>query len=128
VGGLAVVLLLIAGLAHRDLRRLRSGTMPDPTDPRAYRKRLWATSGVLLVVLALVSGLHARDALAKGESLWPVAIGLALAVAIVGGVFVVAGRAGPVQARAKLARTMRWVVPAAVALALLRLAVMLFDR
>lgn len=123
--GLAVILLGIAGLAHRDLQRLRSGTMPDPTDPRVYRKRLWATSGVLLAVFALVSGLHARDALAKGESPWPVVIGLALAIAIVGGVFVVAGRAGPVHAKARLARAMRWIVPAAVALALLRLAAML---
>ncbi len=126
--GLAVTLLLFAGLVHRDLRRIRTGAPSELSAPTAYRRRLALTSLLLVPAFALIGGFHIRDALEKGESVLPGAIGLGVAVVIVGGVFFFAGRQGPIRARERSARILRWVAPIAAGIALLRLVAFLFGK
>ena len=91
------------------------------SDPAAYRRRLALIGVVLLPVLVLIIGFHAQNALEKDESIVPVVLGLVLVLAILGGVFFFAARKGPVEARVRAAKLMRWLAPIAVGVALLRL-------
>jgi hypothetical protein len=126
VVALALVLAFLAFLVHRDVRRAHSGAPSEATDPAAYRRRLALVGAVLLPLLLLITGYHAKDALERGESIVPVALGLALSLAIIGGVFFYAARNGPGEARARAAKLIRWVAPLAIGVALVRLLVFLF--
>jgi hypothetical protein len=119
---------MFAGLVHRDIRRLRSGAPSEASDPKAYKRRLALTSLVLLPAFVLITGFHLRDAIERGESVVPVVIGLCLAIAIVGSVFFFAGRDGPLKARERSARLLRWVAPIAGGIALLRLVAVLLGK
>src|SRR5262249_18121 len=126
--GLAVTLLLFGGLAHRDLRRIPIGAPSELSDPKAYKRRLALTSLLLLPAFALIGGFHMRDAIEKRESVLPVVLALCLASAIVGGAFFFVGRDGPVEARERSARILRWAAPIAGGIALLRLIAMVLGK
>ncbi|MEJ7730996.1 MAG: hypothetical protein WKG00_17485 [Polyangiaceae bacterium] len=126
--GLATLLGIFAAAVHVDLHRARAGVPAAPPDLRTYRRRLVVSSVVLAIAFALVSGLHARDAVAKGESLAPVFIAMAIAVAIVAAIFIPAARHGPAAAQLRSARILRWAVPLAIGVALVRLVIMLVSR
>jgi hypothetical protein len=118
--GLALMLLLLAASAHRDLRRIRTNAPSELSDPKAYRRRLMRTALLLLPVLALISGSHIRDAIEKGESILPEVLFFGLVAAIVGGVFFFAAREGPLKAQERSRRILRWAIPLLLGSALLR--------
>ena len=126
--GLATLLGTFAAALHVDLRRARAGIAVGPPSLRTYRRRLIVTSVVVAIGVALVSGLHARNALAKGESLAPVFIALAIAVGIVAAVFIPAARHGPAAAQLRSTRILRWAVPLAIGVALVRLVMLLVSH
>jgi hypothetical protein len=121
VAGLFAFFFAVTVLCHVQLgtRRKRRRALLD--DPRAYRRRLIGSGAVLVPILALVFGWHTRDALSKGESLWPEVIGLVVVLSILGGTFYYAAREGPAQSAARAARVARWIVPLAMGVAALRL-------
>jgi hypothetical protein len=102
------------------LRRMRKTGRTELTDARAYRTRLILTGAMLVPLPALVFGWHTRDVLRRGESPWPVVLGVALVIAILGGVGFYALREGPAEATARSARILRWAAPLAIGLAALR--------
>jgi hypothetical protein len=126
--GLAALLGIFATAVHVDLRRARAGIPAAPPDLPTYRRRLAVAAVIVAIAFALVSGLHARDALAKGESLAPVFIALGIAVAIVAAIFIPAARQGPAAAKLRSARILRWAVPLAIGVALVRLVIVLVSR
>jgi hypothetical protein len=125
--GLVTLFGLFAAAVHVDLRRARSGIPATPPDLPTYRRRLAVAAVIVAIAFALVSGLHARDALAKGESLAPVFIALGIAVGIVAAIFIPAARQGPVAAQLRSARILRWAVPLAIGVALVRLVILLVS-
>jgi hypothetical protein len=126
--GLGVLLLFFAGLAHRDLRRIRSGAPSELSDPKAYRRRLVATSAWLLPLLLLIGAFHVRDALEKGESVLPSAIASGLAMLIVAGIFFFSGRDGPWLAQQRSVKVLRWLSPMVIAFALLKMIGILIGK
>lgn len=101
----------------RGLRR--HGTM-ELTDPRSRRARLIASGALLLPILVAITGFHARDALERGESVWPVLVGAILTVAVLAGTALYVLREGHTQASARSARLLKWVAPIAAGIAALR--------
>ena len=126
--GLAAFFGVFAAAVHVDLRRARSGVPAAPPSQRSYRRRLAITAGVMAVAFAGIGGLHARDALAKGESVAPVLIALGVAAAIVAALFIPAVRHGPAAAQQRSTRIMRWALPLMLFLAALRLLFFLVNR
>lgn len=116
--GVMAFFALFAALAHRDLGRLRAGQ--DPLDPAVYRARVRESLTVMLALVGLVSVAHGLEARARGEPVAVVAVGALLALAVVGGTARFVSRNGPSEAAGRIARAMRWLVPAAVVVALLR--------
>lgn len=117
--GVLAFFVLMAALVHRELGRLQQGH--NARDPAAYRTRVRESLGVMGVLAAAVSAWHAQDAQSRGESLVPVAAGLVLALAVLGGTVLFVARRGPEEAARRGAALVRWLVPAAVVLAVLRL-------
>jgi len=109
---------LFAAMAHRDLGRLRAGV--NPLDPEVYRERLRETLAFVGLLVMAVSVAHGVDARAKGESLIPVVVGALLSVAVLGGTVGFVTRQGPAAVAGRSAKILRWVVPAGVVIALLR--------
>jgi hypothetical protein len=126
--GVGFFLLVFAGLVHRDLQRRRAGAPSEINDPQAYQRRLRFTALAFLPVFLLIGGFHLQNAMQKSESVLPGLIGLVLAASILGAMFYFGGRAGPHQARERSARILRWAVPIAGGVALLRLVVFLLKR
>ena len=91
-----------------------------PVDQKAYRRRLAVAGAFLLALLLLVFGWHARDALGRGESLWPVVLGIVIGLAAIGGTVSYVTREGRTNVRPRSARLMRWAIPVAAAVAALR--------
>jgi hypothetical protein len=120
--GAAAFFGAFALLSHVRLGRLRATGRTDADDPVAYRQRLAITGALLLVLVAGVSLAHARDALARGEPLAPVVIAGVASIAIVVGTGAYVLRDGRGQANARSRRLLAWAVPAAIAIAVLRLA------
>ena len=89
-------------------------------DPRTVRRRLAVVGVILLPLLLLVFGWHARDALRHGESLWPVVLGAGLSLAVLGGTVAYVTREGRANVARRAARLMKWVAPIAAAIAALR--------
>lgn len=114
---------LFAAMAQRDLGRLRADA--DPLDPAVYRERLREALAVIGLLAMGVSIAHGVDARAKGESLAPVALGMALVVAFVAGVVAYVARRGPGEAAGRSAKILRWAAPLAFAVALLRVVALL---
>lgn len=102
------------------LRRLRKTRQTELTDPKAYRTRLVLTGVMLAPLLVLVFGWHAGDALKRGESLWPVVLGVVGSLAILGGTGFYVLREGHTHVAARSARLIRWAAPLAAAVAALR--------
>ncbi|MFZ5788699.1 MAG: hypothetical protein ACOY3Y_19855 [Acidobacteriota bacterium] len=121
VAGVAVFFAFLTVLCDLSLRKLRRSGRLGSTDARSQRTRLIITGAVLLPLVLLVFGWHARDALLQGQSLWPVVLGAALSLAVLGGVAFYVVRDGTANAARRSARLMRWVVPALVVVAALRL-------
>jgi len=126
--GVGLALGLFALLAHRDLRRLRSGAPSEMASPAAYRRRVIRTASALLPLFLLVTGFHLRDALNRKESVVPVVLALFLMLAIAGGMTFYIAHNGPVEARARSAKLLRWAAPAVVGVALLRLLAYVFGH
>ncbi len=126
--GLIGALALFTGLAHRDVVRLKAGRPSLPVTPEQYRRRLLMTGLALTPFLLLIGGFHASDAVDRGESLLPVAIGLLIPVALIGGLFLYAARLGPKNAANRSLRIQRWAVPLAIGIALLRLIALLLGH
>ncbi|MGC4086373.1 MAG: hypothetical protein QM756_00470 [Polyangiaceae bacterium] len=126
--GLALVLFLTAWLTQRDVRRLQAGESRQPLDAAAYRRRLVSSGVPIAVAVAAMSGLHIRDALARGESVAPVLLALGLSLLLVGALFLKAARLGPMKVGEWSSLLLRWVVPLAGAAALLRLVMLLSKR
>jgi hypothetical protein len=120
--GVAFFLLVLAGLAQRDLRRLRSGAPSEIEDPHAYKRRLQFTALAFLSLFLLIGWFHTKDALEKGDSVVPELISLAFVAGILGCGFYLVARDGPLKARERAARMMRWIAPIVFGIALLRLA------
>ena len=114
-----------AALAHLDLRRIRRGALPEASDPRAYRRRLAFTFIFLVPLIVLIGWFHFHDAVMRGESIVPVAAGICIPIGIIAAIFFFAGRRGPGEGRKLSARILRWAVPIAGGIALLRLIAML---
>lgn len=117
-GGVLLVLLALAALAHRDVRR--AGAAPGPLDLRAYRRRLALTALILLVPIGGISAYHLRAAAEAGESPWAAGLAVLFPVLLLFGFLSWAGVVGPVAAPARAARWLRWAAPAALVLAILR--------
>jgi len=126
--GIALTFAFFSFLTDRDLRRARSGVSAQPPDPAAYRRRLAWFALALLPGLVLVIGYHAQDALERGQSIVPVVLGLGLVLGILGAVFFFVARKGPDAARVRAAKLMRWLVPVAFVVALLRLLAFAFGH
>jgi hypothetical protein len=103
------------------LRRLRRRGRDELTDPRASRTRLAFAGAMFAPFLVLIFGGHARDALRRGESLWPVVLGALLSLSILGGTTFFVLRDGQAHAAARSARLLKWVAPIALGVAALRL-------
>ena len=104
-----------------NLRKLRKRGRAELTDPRAYRTRLAFAGAMLAPFLILIFGWHGKDALQRGESLWPVVLGGLLILSILGGTGFYILRYGQAQAAARSARLLKWVAPIAAGVAALRL-------
>jgi len=126
--GIALTFAFFSFLTDCDLRRARSGVSAQPLDPGAYRRRLAWFALALLPGLVLVIGYHAQDALERGQSIVPVVLGLGLVLGILGAVFFFVARKGPDAARVRAAKLMRWLVPVAFVVALLRLLAFAFGH
>lgn len=124
---LALGLGVLAILAHRDVMRRASGHVPPPMTPERYRQRLWRAGGVIAILVAGVSALHLRDALARGESPTPVYIAAAMIAVIVGVQLTIAARLGPDGVRPWTQRLARGLLPVALAIAALRVVMLLFH-
>src|SRR5206468_3497518 len=68
-----------------NLRRLRTRGQSELTDPRAYRRRLAFAGAMLTPFLLVIFGWHGKDALQRGEPLWPVVLGALLGLSILVG-------------------------------------------
>jgi hypothetical protein len=110
------------------LRRLRKTGQTEWTDARAYRTRLVLTGAMLVPVLVLMFGWHLADSRQRGESVWPVVLGVATTVGVIGGTGFYVLREGRVHAAARSDRVLRWALPLATTIAVLRLAVWLIGR
>jgi hypothetical protein len=119
-GGLAAVLGLFTLLAHRDLARARRGASFAAPSPREMARRMRVAFAILLVLAGGVAAWHARDALARGQSLVPVALALVLSIAALGGTFAAVRGGDAASVRARAANVLRWAVPLLVVLTLLR--------
>jgi len=119
--GVALFLLLCAGLTHRDLTRLRDGTVSELNDPKAYERRLRVTATVLIALVLGVSAFHFSDARARGESVIPVVLTAFVGAGILASVLYFGGRDGPLKASERSAKILRWAVPAAIGIGLVRL-------
>lgn len=126
MAGEALLCLLLAWNAHRELTRLREGR--DPADPAAYRERIRGALVMLGGLVALVTAGHALDAHGRGESLAPVAFGALLSLAVLGGVVAYVSRKGPAEASTRSARIMRWALPLMIGAAVLRVLASLTSR
>jgi hypothetical protein len=126
--GAGLTLALFAALAHLDLRRIRKGAPSEFSDPRVYKRRLVFTFLILLPIILLIAGFHFHDSIERGESVLPVVIGLLIPIGIIAAVFFFAGRHGPMKAKERSARILRWAVPIAGGIALLRLMAMLLGK
>lgn len=87
-------------------------------------QRLRVASIPLALGIVGIGVAHALDARARGQSLWPVALGLALSVAVIVAVFRFVrrpvGGLDPAEAmRARSRQIIRWAAPLAVAAAVL---------
>lgn len=126
--GIGLTLALIAALVHLDLRRIRRGAPPEASDPRAYRRRLAFIFLILVPLIVLIGGFHFHDAVRRGESIWPVAVGICIPIGIIAALFFFAGRRGPGEGRKLSSRILRWALPIAGGIALLRLMAMLWGK
>lgn len=111
------------------LRRLRATGRTEADDPPAYRTRLLLT-GLLLVapMLALVFGWHATEALRQNETIWPVVLGAVLGVGVLGGTVFYVLRGGIANATSRARAVLRWSVPLAIAIAMVRAFAWLLGR
>lgn len=89
-------------------------------DPRTFRRRVAVRFAILSPFVLAVFGFHLWDAQRRGETVWPVVLGVALVVALIGGTVFYATREGPDRVRARSVRLLKWVAPLALALAALR--------
>jgi hypothetical protein len=110
------------------LRRLRKTGLTELSDPQAYRTRLVLTGAMLVPILLLVFGWNLGDALRRGEPVWPVVLGLVITLAVIGGAGFYVLREGRAQATDRSARVLRWALPLAAVIAVLRLAAWLIVR
>jgi hypothetical protein len=79
-------------------------------------------------LIALVGELHYRDAVARGESVVPVAVGSGLSIAVIAAVFLAGARWGPEHAAGRSARLIRRLTPIVIGIAALRVIAMLFGH
>ncbi len=116
-------------LAEVRLRRLRRTRRTEHDDPQAYRTRI-VLSVVLLVLPALVgvTSFHLADALRRGEPAWVVVVPTVLAVALLVGTGGYVLRRGHAHASSRSERLLRWVVPIAVLVAVVRALLWLAGR
>lgn len=126
--GVALFLLLCAGLTHRDLHRLRAGAPSELNDPEAYRRRLRRTGLALLPLALLIGGFHFQDAQRRGESVMPGIVALILGIGLAGSALYLGGRDGPQKGRERSAKIMRWLVPIVVGIGLIRLIAFFWMR
>lgn len=102
------------------LRRVRKTGQTELTDARAYRTRLILAGVMLAPFLVLVFGWHLGDALRRGESVWPVVLGVVVSLAVLGGTGLYVLREGRLGAAARGSRLLKWVAPLALGIAALR--------
>lgn len=123
VGALFVFLAICALGCHLRLRRLRATGLTEANDPAAYRNRLIFMGALLspFIVAMFLFGLS--DAKEKGESIWPGIIGLGFGLAVLGGTLYFTLRHGPAHAQQRAARILKYAVPLAVIIAVLRLVI-----
>lgn len=123
VAGLVVLLMACSMACHVELGRLRRVGLAALDDPRALRRRLWTMAALLGPLLVLVVGWHASDALARGQSLLPVALGALGSLGVLLGTGWYVLRRGRAQAGLRSARILRWGLPSLAVVAILRLLV-----
>ncbi len=76
---------MLAVFSEGRLRQFRRNGVRELTDPSAMRARVLLALGVVVGPLLLaVTAFHVSDAKAKGESLWPVGLGAAFALTVLG--------------------------------------------
>ncbi len=114
-------------LCEASLRRLLRRRRSERDDAADYRRRLWLTAALFAPLLFGIGAWHWQDAAEKGESVWPVALGLALGASTIRGTLAYAAKNGPTQAATRSARVLRWVAPLALGLALVRALVSWFG-
>jgi hypothetical protein len=105
------------------LRELRERGAEALTDPAAFRRRLGQSLAALAPLLVLVFGWHIADARDKGESVWPVVVGIVFALGVLFGSMSYVVR----EAAARSARILRIAAPLAAAVATIRLIVWLVS-
>jgi len=121
VGGLFGFFAFNALICDVRLRRLRKTGQTEATDPQAYRTRLILTGVMLTLILVPLFGWHLADAQQRGESVWPIAAGIVVSLAVLGGTGFYVLREGRARASERSARLLKWAAPLAMGVAAIRL-------
>ncbi len=108
-----------AMLAQQGVARLRGGG--EATPEKDTRARLAGVGVVILPLLAPITGFHASDALARGESLIPVVLATILILVIIGATVRHTLRDGADRAGHRAQAVIRKLAPLAALLAIVRL-------
>jgi len=120
-GGLFFFFAFNALICEVRLRRLRKTGRTEATDPKAYRTRLVLTAIMLTLILVPLFAWHLADARQRGESVWPVAIGIVTSLAVLGGTGAYVLREGRAHASQRSVRLLKWAAPLATGVAAIRL-------
>jgi hypothetical protein len=111
------------------LRRLRRTRRTEHDDPRAYLTRIVLSVALLVLpALAAVTSFHLADALARGEPAWVVVVPTVFAIALLVGTGAYVLRRGHAHVGSRSERLLRWVVPIAVLVAIVRALLWLAAR
>ncbi len=110
------------------LRRFRINGDAEFTDPEGPKRRLRTNVAIMAPLLGGVIVWHFVDASGRGESTAPVFISAVVIVAILVGTYAFMFRKGPEQAQKRHTQILKYVAPAAIAIAVLRVIIELVGK
>lgn len=110
------------------LRRFRINGDAEFTDPEGPKRRLRTNVAIMAPLLGGVIVWHFVDASGRGESTAPVFISAVVIVAILVGTYAFMFRKGPEQAQKRHTQLIKYIAPAAIAIAVLRVIIELVGK